>query len=370
MNEQLGTISTLLVYGTIAAYTVAMIAFATDLSGFGRGVDRDRTRRAVNIAMSTAWLGLAFHVAALLLRGVAAGRVPWANMYEFTMMSTMFTVAAFLVVNRRKDVRYLGLPVMLVSVVALFLAVYVLYVAADGVQPALRSYWLIIHVSVATLATALFCVGAAASVLQLVKGRDERLRLAEQLEQSDDGDDVGGGADDGGGAGGAAGAAGEAPGTPASAPPGARTVVAPAPTAADAQPDVSQRLDLGGDEPEVLPARNTFFSRLLNAFPGADSLERMAYRFNAVGLVGWTFVLITGAIWAEYAWGRAWGWDPKEVVTLVVWIIYAAYCHVRLTTGWSKSKFAYFSLAGFAALLFNYYGVNIFINSLHSYAGV
>src|SRR5690625_391017 len=363
MNEQLATLSTLLIYGSIASYVVAMVGFAVDLSGFGKGADPDRRRRAAGIAMSTSWLGLIFHVLAVVLRGIAADRVPWANMYEFTLMSTMFTMAVFLVVNRYKDIRYLGVLVSLINVVGLFVAILLLYVGAEGVQPALQSYWLVIHVSVATLATGLFCVGAAMSVLQLLRGRDERRRAGQGGDGTADA-----GAGEAGGA--APGTSADGPrGTGAAAQRAAESAAESAAVPAGAGAAV-ETIDVGGEEPAVPPARATFWSRLLDAFPSAVVLERLAYRLNAVGLVGWTFVLITGAIWAEYAWGRAWGWDPKEVVTLVVWLIYAAYCHVRLTTGWDKRTFAYFSLAGFAALMFNYYGVNIFINSLHSYAGI
>ncbi|MGC0143011.1 c-type cytochrome biogenesis protein CcsB [Pseudactinotalea sp. Z1732] len=356
---ELETLSTLLVYGTIVSYVVAMVSFAIDLSGFGRDADSNRSRRAAGIAMSTSWMGLAFHVLAVLLRGIAAERVPWANMYEFTLMSTMFTMAVFLVINRFTDIRYLGVLISLVNVTGLFVAILLLYVGAEGVQPALQSYWLVVHVSVATLATGLFCVAAALSVLQLVRGRDEvqRTAAADRTAEPD-----GPGPEPGSGG---AGVADEAAGdTLVAAPAAKRTEVE-----ARSQ-DGAVAVDLDVQEPALPPARDTFFSRLLDAFPSAQSLERLSYRLNAVALVGWTFVLITGSIWAEYAWGRAWNWDPKEVVTLVVWLIYAAYCHVRLTTGWDKKTFAYFSLAGFAALMFNYYGVNIFINSLHSYSGI
>ena len=373
---ELGTLSNLLVYGTVASYLVSLIAFAVDLSGFGKDAPPDRRRRAAGIAMSTAWLGLIFHVGAVVLRGIATQRAPWANMYEFTLVAVMFTVAVFLVVSQRRDVRYLGLPVTFLAVISLLIAITLLYVAADGVQPALQSYWLVIHVSVATLATGLFSVGALVSVLQIVRDSDERRRQRAAIGEESGGEagegsgrPAGAGADNDGIDDGAAGSA--AAGSPRVASglahqgAGGDTAVI---AAEEATGPVS--VDLGGEEPEVAPARPTFFSRMLDAFPASESLERLAYRLNAVGLVGWTFVLVTGAIWAEYAWGRAWGWDPKETVSLVVWIVYAAYGHVRLTTGWNKRTFAYFSLAGFAALMFNYYGVNIFINSLHSYAGV
>src|SRR5690625_2145425 len=177
MIAEIGTLSTLVIYGAIASYVVAMIAFAVDLSGFGKDAPADRRRRAAGIAMSTAWLGIALHVGAVVLRGIAAGRVPWAYMYEFTLMAIMFTVAVFLVVNRRKDIRYLGLPVMFLALITLLVAITLLYVAADGVQPALQSYWLVIHVSVATDASGLFSAGALASVLQLIRQDRKSTRL-------------------------------------------------------------------------------------------------------------------------------------------------------------------------------------------------
>ena len=110
--------------------------------------------------------------------------------------------------------------------------------------------------------------------------------------------------------------------------------------------------------------------RVLGSLPSVDDLERLAFRINAVGFVLWTFTLIAGAIWAEHAWGRFWGWDAKEVWTFVVWVIYAAYLHARSTRGWEGRRAAWFSVAGFISILVNYYVVNLFFSSLHSYSGV
>jgi ABC-type transport system involved in cytochrome c biogenesis permease subunit len=96
-------------------------------------------------------------------------------------------------------------------------------------------------------------------------------------------------------------------------------------------------------------------------------LFRDAYE-NKLAL--WTFTIIAGAIWAGDAWGRYWGWDAKEVWSFITWVAYAAYLHARATAGWKGRKAAYVALIAFACWLFNYYGVNIFVNSLHSYAGV
>ncbi|MYV99066.1 c-type cytochrome biogenesis protein CcsB [Streptomyces sp. SID3343] len=112
------------------------------------------------------------------------------------------------------------------------------------------------------------------------------------------------------------------------------------------------------------------FDEKLARLPSAASLDKTAYRVNAIIFPLWTFAIVCGAIWAENAWGRYWGWDPKEVWSFITWVAYAAYLHSRATAGWKGTKAAIVSLIAFACFLFNYYGVNIFVNGLHSYAGV
>ena len=99
-------------------------------------------------------------------------------------------------------------------------------------------------------------------------------------------------------------------------------------------------------------------------------LERTAYRLIAVSFPLWSFTLVAGAIWAERAWGRYWGWDPKEVWTFVIWVVYAAYLHARATRGWDGRRSAYLALAGFACILVNWGVVNVFFPGNHSYAGI
>jgi cytochrome c-type biogenesis protein CcsB len=96
----------------------------------------------------------------------------------------------------------------------------------------------------------------------------------------------------------------------------------------------------------------------------------MAYRVNVIGFVLWTFTLIFGAIWAERAWGRYWGWDTKEVWTFVVWVVFAGYIHARATRGWRGSRSAILAIIGFAAVLFNFIVVNMFFTGLHAYSGL
>lgn len=338
----LGELSTTLAWGATTAYAIAFVAFAVDLArlaerrgvavraraeeragrvpaaagaasgaaganGGGTVPDAAATGRApvpdavgrgsgkaVGIAMATTVLGLAFHVAATVLRGLAAERVPWANMYEFTLVGTLVAVAVFVGLTRWRDVRYLGTVVLGLVVVALGLGLAVFYVAAQPVEPVLQSYWLVIHVSIATIATGLLTVSFAASALQLFKDSRER---------------------------------------------GSARVSGPR-------------------------------WRALDALPSSRELEALSFRITAVGFVLWTFTVIAGAIWAEHTWGRYWGWDPKEVWSFVVWVVYAAYLHARTTAGWSGRRAAWFVLVGYATVIWNFTGVNLFFQGLHSYSGL
>lgn len=323
----LGELSTLLVWGATTAYAVALVAFSIDLArladtraraaepalvgaaaGAGRAAsaavgdapaDGDapatgRRRRAAGIAMATTLLGLALHLAGTVLRGLAAGRVPWANMYEFALVGALVAVATFVVLCRRRDVRFLGTIVVGLAVIALGVGLAVFYSPASPVEPALQSYWLVIHVSIATIATGLFTVSFASSVLQLLK---------------------------------------------------------------DARDAGSPRL----------AARRW---ALLDALPPVRDLEALSFRITAVGFVLWTFTVMAGAVWAEHTWGRYWGWDPKEVWSFIVWVVYAAYLHARTTRGWSGRRAAWFVVVGYATVIFNFTGVNLFFQGLHDYGGV
>jgi len=267
-------------------------------SGAGRGDDDvlEPGRRAGNIAMSLMWLGELLLLAGVLTRGLSAGRVPLGNMYEFSITSALGITAAFLLVSLRRDVRWLGLFVVVPVLLTLGMAVTVLYTDSAQLVPALKSTWLVIHVSAAIICAGGFTVGAAVTLLFLAVDRVDR-RVA----------------------------AGRSPGA------------------------------LGAVAARV---------------PSADRLDALAYRVNAFVFPLWTFTVVAGAIWAENAWGRYWGWDPKETWAFITWVVYAGYLHARVTAGWKGRKAAYVALVGFAAFLFNYFGVNIFLTGLHSYAGL
>jgi cytochrome c-type biogenesis protein CcsB len=108
---------------------------------------------------------------------------------------------------------------------------------------------------------------------------------------------------------------------------------------------------------------------IVGTFPPTRVLDDLNYRAIMIGFPLLTLGIVTGAAWANYAWGTYWSWDPKETWSLIVWFIYAAFLHARLTRGWVGRRAAWLSIAGFAATIFCYLGVNLLLSGLHSYGG-
>ncbi|QTA84335.1 c-type cytochrome biogenesis protein CcsB [Desulfonema magnum] len=107
-------------------------------------------------------------------------------------------------------------------------------------------------------------------------------------------------------------------------------------------------------------------SRLLLHFPEANLLDELTHQMIMFGFLFLSVGIITGAVWANSAWGTYWSWDPKETWSLITWFIYATFLHARLMRGWHGNRLAYLSVIGFAAVLFTYFGVNL-LPGLHSY---
>jgi cytochrome c-type biogenesis protein CcsB len=289
----------------------AVLAYA--LSMFGYALEFAFRRKLAAPALTVVGWGL--HVASVTTRGLAAHRVPWGNMYEFSSMVSLVAVTVFLVLLHRHRVRFLGAFVMAPVVLYLGLAGTVLYAKAGPLVPALNSYWIKIHVVAAITASGAFMVSGVATVLFLVKDRWERRN------------------------------------TPVSLGPGAAAAV-----------------EVGA--PPTEPVRTSRRDGLIRWLPDAATLDRLAYRVITFAFPVWTFAIIAGAIWAESAWSRYWGWDPKETWSFITWLAYAAYLHARATAGWRGRRAALLSLLGFACLMVDYYVVNTVIVGMHSYAGV
>ena len=296
LNEGLSQISLLFIYGAMALYTFAFLAFATHLSRLASEKTVGRASGAEKFGMFMLVVSALAHGIGVVLRGIAANRVPWANMYEFSITGSLIVVTIYLLAIRLKDVRLIATFIAGFTLLVLGLATSIWYVQVKTLMPALQSYWLVIHVLVAVLATAFFNIAAAFSVVYL-------LREAGWLKKA---------------------------------------------------------------KGKVLG----FVRRVLALFPTSDKLEKRAYRFNIIGFILWSFTLIAGAIWAERAWHRYWGWDTKEVWTFIIWTIYAGYLHANATRGWTGKRSAWLALVGFAAIIFNFTIVNLFFKGLHVYSGL
>ncbi|CAO5176218.1 Cytochrome c-type biogenesis protein CcsB [Frankia sp. AiPs1] len=263
-----------------------------------------RARWIGRFAVGATAVGWALHLASIVTRGIAADRVPWGNMYEYSSMICLIAVTTFLGLITRHNVRWLGVFVMVPVVLYLGFAGTVLYVAPGPLVPALNSYWLKIHVVGAIVASGVFLVSAVTTVLFLIKERWEN-RLAE---------------------------------------------------VASGRAEASRAMRNRGG--------------IVLRLPSSAALDTLTYRIIAFAFPIWTFAIIAGAIWAEAAWGRYWGWDPKETWSFITWVCYAAYLHARATAGWRGRRAAGISLVAFTALFVDYYVVNLVITGLHSYAGV
>ncbi|MGH2738308.1 MAG: c-type cytochrome biogenesis protein CcsB [Actinomycetota bacterium] len=279
-----------------------------------------RRRGVLAAGRVVAFAGLATHGVSVVTRGLAAGRVPWGNMYEYASVLGLLIVAAYLLVIERawrtEEVRGFAIGTAVLAMAGATL----IYVPPGPLVPALNSYWIRIHVVLAVLASSLFILATVFTVLYLVQDRRERRSATAAVLAREPA---------------LVGAAGERP-----------EDYAPAD---------------GPEEPLTPPAAR---SRL----PAAAALDRMAYRTIVFAFPVWTMAVIAGAIWAEQAWGRYWGWDPKEVWSFVTWVVFAAYLHARATVGWRGRRAATLALAGFGALVFNLVVVNTVIAGLHSYA--
>ena len=318
MNTTLALYANYAIYSAIAVLTLAMLAYALYLSRAvpARGEVRDRELvmagggpgtagaspsdsatpvETVNAGARWSGVGLSFRTlaalligASLLLRGLAVHRPPLGNLYEFVCAASFFVMVGFVGWSRRRDLSWLGIFVVTPVLLMLMLAVKVFYTEASALMPALQSYWLSIHVSMAVISVAVFTLGAIVALLYLLVDRFER--------------------------------AGRAPG----------------------------------------------WARVL---PGARDLERTAYSLHIVAFPLWTFTVIAGAIWARQAWASYWNWDPKEVWSFIIWVVYAAYLHARATTGVTRQKATWIAVAGFSCIIINYTIVNMFFVGQHSYAG-
>ncbi len=123
-------------------------------------------------------------------------------------------------------------------------------------------------------------------------------------------------------------------------------------------------------ERRLAAGQSSWAAGIMQHLPKPAILDRLSYRSILFAFPVWTFGVMAGAIWADHAWGRYWGWDPKETWSFITWVVYAMFLHARATAGWRGKRAAYIQLAGFTCLMFNVVGVNLWFTGLHSYAGL
>lgn len=280
-----------LIYVALFAYTFSFLgyAFATAFSVKPGGIDRSTTKRSNRIATVFFIIATAALTLGVIARGLSATRVPWGNMYEFSITGALTFAIAYLIIGRKYDLRWLGLPITILILIILGTAITLLYRPSAPLVPALQSTWLVVHVAAAIFSGGLFLLSNTVASAYLWIDRMERR---------------------------------------------------------------------GG--------RSEFAKRL----PSLEVLDQLSYRLVAFVFPLWTFAIIAGAIWAEAAWGRYWGWDPKETWSFITWILYAAYLHARVTAGWKGRKAAWLSLIAGSSYLFNYVYINVWGTGRHTYSGL
>ncbi len=286
------------IYAAMALYTLAFLTHAIEVawsiktpaaSEKKTKLDFSRTERVGRLASAFMIIGFLLLLVAVVLRGISANRVPWGNMYEFSITGALAFSAAYLFGLKKYKIRFLGLPVAIAVLLTLGTAITLLYRPSAPLVPALKSPWLVIHVSTAIISGGVFLLANCIAGTYLILDRYEQKGV---------------------------------------------------------RPNWALKL------------------------PTLEVLDNLSYRLVALVFPLWSFSVIAGAIWAEAAWGRYWGWDPKETWAFITWVAYAAYLHARVTVGWRGRKAAWLCLFAGSTFLFNYIYVNVWGTGRHTYSGL
>ena len=275
MSERMLQIENVLFTIVMLLYFAAMILYFIFIA-----VQKEMISR---IAIIIQGIGFVLHTAALICRGIGAGRLPMTNQYEFATSFAWGICLVSLIFILKFHFPVLG---TFASPVMFLIIGYAAMQSKDvhELMPALKSNWLGFHVSTAIIAYGSFGVSFVLALIFLLR----------------------------------------------------------------------EKISKGG-----------FLDRHI---PDKEKLDLISYRSIALGLLFLTFTIITGAIWAERAWGSYWSWDPKETWSLITWIVYAIYLHLRIRKGYEGKAAAVFAAIGFVCVMFTYIGVNTFLPGIHSYA--
>ena len=262
-------------------FTIVMISYFSSMIAYFVYIAAKREIIA-KVALGVQIFGFVLHTAAIICRGIGAGRLPLTNQYEFATSFAWGLCLLAIVFILRFRFHVMG---AFISPVMFLMIGYAAMQSKEvrNLMPALRSGWLGFHVSTAIIAYGSFGVSFVLGIIFLLR---DKLREHGFLDQH---------------------------------------------------------------------------------IPDRQKLDLIEYRSVALGMLFLTFTIITGAIWAERAWGSYWSWDPKETWSLITWLIYAVYLHLRIRRGYRGKSAAVFAVVGFVCVLFTYVGVNTLIPGIHSY---
>ena len=286
------------IYSSMAIFALAFLAHAIEVAWSVKTpevtvkktkLDFSKTERIGRLGSAFMLIATLLLLAGVIFRGISANRVPWGNMYEFSITGALSFSIAYLFALVKYKMRWLALPASIAILITVGTAVTLLYVPSAPLVPALKSTWLVIHVSAAIISGGVFLLANFIAGTYLILDRYEQK--------------------------------------------GARPV-------------------------------------WMQKLPSLESLDNFSYRLIALVFPIWTFSVIAGAIWAEAAWGRYWGWDPKETWAFITWVAYAAYLHARVTIGWRGRKAAWLCLLAGSTFLFNYVYINVWGTGKHTYSGL
>lgn len=405
------TISNWLLNAAFILYVLATIFFVVAVTG-KRWAGRDpkeNERRIGRIAYTIAVIGFLAHAGYIATRWIAMGHSPTSNMFEFMAFLDFCIILAYLILYRIYPITVFGAFVIPLGIIMLGYA-YVFPKEVTPLIPALQSYWLQIHVTTAALGEGVLSVGFASGLMYLIRtvrqdiaskstrwleiviavvfmlvgfiamdstfARMDQKTVFELPQQQMSG-------------------TGQTKNVqvaytlPAIVAPAGATIVKEGPLSPIMSApawmegkDAARKLNtmiwsvlsgvvLYGITRLMLRKRIAAALQPSVANIDPELLDEISYRAVAIGYPIFTLgALIFAMIWAEEAWGRFWGWDPKETWALVTWLFYSAYLHLRLSRGWIGTKSAWMSVIGFVIILITLIVVNLVIAGLHSYAGV
>lgn len=306
-----------LIYIEELFFTIAFVAYIIGALGFFIYISSCK-EPVGRLSIMITVLGFIIHTIAMIARIIESGRLPFSNQFEFANSFTWGIVLCYLLLHYYYHFTAIGAFVMPLAFLMMGYA-SVLPKTIRPLMPALQSRWLTIHVGSAVISYGAFAVSCGISIIYLLsisRQRNAELQLSPSIEETNEDS-----------------------------------------TLFNSKPFMKNRQS---------PPHQTFHASK-KLLPNKEICDYLSYRVIAFGYFMLTIVIISGAIWARSAWSRYWGWDPKETWSLITWIIYSVYLHLRFNKGWRGKPAAWFAIIGFICVIFTFIGVSALLPGIHSY---